>query len=55
MATLFNTEAKWKLAFVTANTQFDLQGFQPEQREPIKFFFKDKNVLVNLHTGLGKR
>jgi len=44
----------WRLAFVTAKTQFELRKIQPEQQEAIRPFFEGNNVLVNLPTGFGK-
>ena len=54
MMTLFLSKANWRLAFVTAKTQFELREIQPEQRKAIKSFFEGNNVLVNLPTGFGK-
>ena len=45
---------KWRLTFVTAKTRFELLEIQPEQQEAIRFFFEEKNMLVNLPTDFGK-
>ena len=37
---------KWRLAFVTAKTRFELRESQPEQQEAISFFFEEKICLL---------
>ncbi|XP_028410500.1 uncharacterized protein LOC114533199 [Dendronephthya gigantea] len=47
-------EQLWKMALEEAKTQFEIDNFMEEQKEAIKAFFQNKNVLVNLPTGFGK-